>query len=220
MKIFAFLLTMLFASYAVAQEDRETVVGSGVAKTETRSVDDFHQVQINGSAKLEIVIGETQQLELTTDDNLIELVTTEVVEGKLIIGFKPNTSVSTELGLKVQLQANELTHLSVNGATDATVENASGSEFTLGVNGSGSVTASGKVENVTIQVSGSAQMDLENLESQDVKIKMAGSGTVLTNVSSSLLVTIAGSGSVQYVGEPKVLKSIAGSGEVTKKEAK
>ncbi|HVY49735.1 MAG TPA: DUF2807 domain-containing protein, partial [Minicystis sp.] len=63
-------------------------VGSGHAKTETRSVAAFHAVDLSGSLEAEVKVGAPQKVEITGDDNLVPLVTTSVEGGKLSVQTK------------------------------------------------------------------------------------------------------------------------------------
>ncbi len=63
-----------------------TIKGSGNLKTETRVVEKFTAIVISGSANLEIEQTGEESLELTVDDNLLPLFTTEVRDGTLFIG--------------------------------------------------------------------------------------------------------------------------------------
>ena len=60
-------------------------------------------------------------------------------------------------------------------------------------------------------------MRLAELESDEVRVSIAGSGDAAVNAQKSLDVSIAGSGDVSYVGNPAVKSSVAGSGSVSKR---
>src|SRR4030095_7851383 len=64
------------------------VVGSGVAKTETRPVSGIHSIALGISANLEIRQGTSEGLTITGDDNVLPLVETNVTNGVLEIRWK------------------------------------------------------------------------------------------------------------------------------------
>src|SRR5436305_15136422 len=52
--------------------------GSGVSKTEQRDVKEFRRVELEGSARVRITIGQPQQVTVTGADNIVPLIATTV----------------------------------------------------------------------------------------------------------------------------------------------
>lgn len=212
----------------------KSVKGSGVTKTETRSVNDFSEISVSIPAKVEVVQGNSESVIVEGDDNIVPLVETVVESGRLKIRFaEKNMSVSTKL-LKVTVNAKTIEGLSVAGSGDihaAKVQSAklkvsiagSGDAYitsldtdTLKVSiaGSGSFSAGGKAKTVETSVSGSGDLKIGKLESNSVKVSIAGSGDATVWAKEALKVSVAGSGDVKYYGDAKVSQSVAGSGSV------
>ena len=61
------------------------IPGSGVIVAESRFVDDFDAISLNGSANLLISVGEPASVTVEIDDNLLDVITTEVDNGCLEI---------------------------------------------------------------------------------------------------------------------------------------
>ena len=59
--------------------------GNGVAKTDTREVTDFDEIEVDGTVKLDLATGPLDKLTVTGDENLLPLIATEVVGGRLVI---------------------------------------------------------------------------------------------------------------------------------------
>ena len=79
------------------------VRGSGVLKTEARTVGEFKRISSRGSADVAVKIGSPASVEVTADDNLVQYVTTEVKDGTLEIGMKSG-SYHFSKGLKVAIR--------------------------------------------------------------------------------------------------------------------
>ncbi|HVS18184.1 MAG TPA: head GIN domain-containing protein [Planctomycetota bacterium] len=192
-----------------------TVYGSGVAATESRSVPDFSAVEVRGSADVVARVGGGTSLELVGDDNLLQYVTTEVEDGKLVISMQPG-SYDFDVDLVVTLSTPRLESLAVMGSSDSEISGLSGGDLALSIAGSGEVRARGSVDSLRVSIRGSGDMLLEELEASAASVSIAGSGDVRLFARESLDVGISGSGDVRYLGKPKVSRSIAGSGNVSR----
>ncbi|MFN0009742.1 MAG: head GIN domain-containing protein [Planctomycetota bacterium] len=194
-------------------EDWGLTEGSGISKTESRTVTDFRRIVVEGSADLSVRVGDATSVNVTGDDNIISYVTTEVRDGSLVIGMKRG-SYSTRVDLTIAVTTPGLDALSIQGSSDAELSGITGESFSAQIFGSGDVRASGKVDRLDAAISGSGDLRLDGLESREVKVGISGSGDVEVWATEMLVASISGSGDVRYRGEPKVTKSVAGSGSV------
>ena len=92
------------------------VVGSGVVATEDREVAAFHALAVSGAADVIITPGDAPALTIEAEDNLLPLIRSDVEDGKLVLGFKPNTSVRTTRPVVFRLTARELDAVSFSGS--------------------------------------------------------------------------------------------------------
>ena len=104
----------------------------------------------------------------------------------------------------------------VNGSGSIDLE-LEASKVITRVTGSGKVHMGGTTEVHSINMSGSGSVAAFNLAAEDVTINISGSGDAEVEASNSLTVDISGSGKVYYVGNPTVSSNISGSGKVVKK---
>lgn len=190
------------------------VKGSGVAAISTREVPAFEAIRVDGSVNVEAVAGEKQSLTLECDDNLLELIRTEVVNGVLVV--KQAQPYSTTLGVVVKVAAPALKSACVSGSGDVCAKNISGKAFEVSIRGSGDVEAEGRVDALRVSITGSGDAGLQDLVCKNAEVKIAGSGDANVHAEESLKVSIAGSGDVAYHGFPTVEKRIHGSGSVCK----
>ena len=211
------------------------VVGSGNVKTETREVSNFTSVELNGSAELEITQGNTESLEVEADDNLLPLLTSEVRNGRLILGAKPNTSFRTFRRMVFRLTARNLNEIVASGSGSVTVRSFEAEDLSLRLtgsgsidiaslsaravnvvaSGSGSVSLNGSADSQDVSVTGSGSYGADRFATQNATVTVSGSGSASVNVSGQLDATVTGSGSISYSGNPTVRKTVSGSGSVS-----
>ncbi len=191
------------------------VVGSGVVKTDIRTIGDFERVEFKGGGKLEFVTADQNKCEVEIDDNLLELISTEVVDGTLTIS---NTdSYTTSKGLVVRLTSKSLNELTISGGCEFNGKDLDAEQFKIKVNGSGNLKLHGKATKLTINIAGAGDVKSGELAADDVSVNIQGSGSFDGQANKTLSVDIAGSGSVVYSGDATVTKKILGSGSVRKK---
>ncbi len=195
------------------------VEGSGVALTETRDVASFKRIRLEGSTDVQVVVGAaTQSLTITLDDNLMELLQTEVVNGTLVISEKEKfRSKLVELmgaGL-IEIEVPALDGLEIVGMGDATVIGIAGALFELDVQGMSDVMLAGKTEDLFITVDGMGDVDASELVSSRAKVSLSGSGDIDVHATESLDATVEGMGDVTYSGDPGDVKTdVDGMGSV------
>jgi hypothetical protein len=194
------------------------VEGSGVESTQLRKVEPFERVRIEGSADAIVVVGETQQVAVIGDDNLLEHVSTRVTRangGTLEIGMDSG-SYRFKKGLRVEITVPRLTGASIAGSGDLDLLGIDSESFDVSIAGSGDVKGAGRTQRLAVEIAGSGDAALFSLAARSADVDIAGSGAVDVNVSDELDAQIMGSGSVRYRGEPRVSRKIAGSGEVVR----
>jgi hypothetical protein len=190
--------------------------GSGSPKTETRQVSAFTQVGLHGALHADITAGAAQAVEIGGDDNIVPLVTTEVKAQRLDVGT--NKRIAPKLELLARIATPALTALSASGSTTIKLHGVASDTFDLDTSGSAQIAASGKTRKLTVTIAGSATIDARELAAEDVSIQVSGSGDVDVTATGVLEVQISGSGRVRYYGTPRELKkSISGSGTVEAK---
>ncbi len=211
------------------------VSGKGPVEKETRSVDDFHAVDIEIPADVEVRVSDQYSVEVQAQENLLPLLKAEVDNGKLRVYF--NENVSNTKDLKVWVSAPSFDKLTLSGSGNMKVVSAlSGEHLDLSIGGSGDIDApqvdfgrmkcsiagsgninvGGKAGDVGFEIAGSGDISAKDLIADTGKASIAGSGSVTCHVDRSLKAEIAGSGDVFYTGSPSVDSDVAGSGKVKK----
>lgn len=214
----------------------ERVRGSGNTVTEERQVSGFDRVELNGAGELIIEQGETESLTVETDDNLMEYIRTDVVNGRLILEIKPNINIMLWDRLVYHLTVKDLRDVAISGSGKVTIGSLATDELEISTSGSGkfeiddlqaaSLSAStsgsgefivaGQVDETNVDINGSGKFNCPDLESASTNISISGSGEVTTWTTDTLDISISGSGSVRYYGNPQTSQSVSGSGKVSK----
>jgi hypothetical protein len=190
--------------------------GSGVAKTEQRDLKEFRRVELEGSARVRITIGQPQQVTVTGDDNIVPLIGT-IVDGDTLRIAPKEGSYSAKTQLEVTITVASLTGFDLRGSGDVRIDGLNEPEFAVDIRGSGDLTAHGKADTVRATIRGSGNVDLTGVTAKTADASINGSGDVRVNASESVKASVRGSGDIQYKGDPpQVDKQITGSGNIRK----
>ncbi|MCC6616105.1 MAG: DUF2807 domain-containing protein [Anaerolineae bacterium] len=197
------------------QTTPNTVRGSGHVVTETRDVSGFSQVQINLGASLQLTHGDSEALTVEADDNLMDIIITEVRGGTLIVRTPDNTSVAPSQTIRLALTYTQLQGITVLGACDVTGEDLDLDTLSIRFAGAGSTRLSGRADHQEISISGNATLNNFDLASRSVNVEILGAGTVEVNAAETLDVRVSGLGNVRYTGDPTVTRDVTGSATIT-----
>ncbi|MBV9454454.1 MAG: DUF2807 domain-containing protein [Rubrobacter sp.] len=188
---------------------------SGVI-SESRNVSGFKEVELNGAGTLSIQQTGDESLSIEAEEDVIPKINTEVVNNRLIIGPKPNTTINTTKPINYNLTVNNLDTLKVEGAGNVEAQDISTDQLAITISGAGDVKMAGRANSQNVEILGSGDYQAGELQSKNTKIHVAGSGSALVKVSEELDAEVSGSGSVEYIGSPTVNKDVSGAGEVKK----
>jgi hypothetical protein len=208
--------------------------GSGIVRTESRTVAAFTAIVIEGSGNVTLSQGRTQSLAVETDDNLLPLVKTEVRAGVLYLGFAQGVKPVHVSQLEFLISVPELTAVKISGSgnlhatglirADALPLEISGSggiysELAVGrlgvmISGSGGITAEGKAEQLSVTISGSGSVQARDLASVAAQVNVNGSGEAVISARRTISINVSGSGRVAYGGGAKATITTSGSGVV------
>lgn len=194
----------------------EYIDGSGDLVTQTRDLKEFSRIKLKGSMDLFITVGKDQEVKLTYDDNLIDLIETEVRGKTLTIWCEE--SYSSSRGSRIDISVPSLETVDLSGSGDIEIHDLKGDIFEYSVAGSGDLTVGGKVDELEIKVSGSGDVDARELEAAEVYVRVSGSGDVRVFATESFDGRVSGSGDITFYGDPEhVSRHVSGSGDIRKK---
>lgn len=215
--------------------DGPSIVGSGNVVVEERSLTAFDQIETNGSFNVIISQGPDQIVEVEGDDNILSIISTRVRGGELEIrntkNYRSNNQVTLYITIPVISSIQLLGSGSVFGETIITGDlldvelNGSGNvdleldyiKLEVECKGAGNFQMYGSTSQQEVEIAGSGNYDARQLNSENCKIKIAGSGNGEVTVDNILEAEINGSGNITYFGNPAFVESnIHGSGVLIK----
>lgn len=193
----------------------EAKSGSGVAASETREVDSFSSVDLQGFGDVMITIGPEQSVTVETDENLLERVDTTVRGDALEI--ETDGRLDTDLGIDVVIVVPKLEAVTLSGAGDFVIDGLSAPSVDVVMNGAGNVEAVGTVERLDVSINGAGNAALSDLVASEVDVSINGAGNAAVQATSSLSASINGAGRVTYSGDPEEVEtSTQGVGTISK----
>ena len=161
--------------------------GSGNLITEERDVGSFESVNVSGGIDLHLTVDPSATTEVTVsfDDNLIDQVRTEVVNGVLIIAEETGSFFWFGGDALVSVSVADLESLTASGGSD--------------------VTGSGELTNLELKASGGCDVDLDGLPIESIVIDASGGSDVVVRPLVSVVGKVSGGADVTVRGSPNTI---------------
>jgi hypothetical protein len=172
-----------------------TIKGTGDIIEKTVDLPAFSRFRLSGFATVRIHTGAEQSVMLKAQQEILDVMTTEVRDGELLVGFSKNVSVDTDRDILVEIVIPLVRQIALDGTGLFELSGETQSELTIIVNGTGSVSA--------------YEMPVDRC-----RILILGTANCYVNVVTSLEVTVSGIGYIFYRGDPVISSSISGIGNV------
>ena len=213
-QIFIALFAVVLFTSCEDDEDNDGVFrGSPVLVTESRDLPSFHSVVASTSLEIEITAGQTQSVEITSNENLIDRVNTTVNAGVLTIEMEPGSYEF--LSLEVQLVIPELILMENHGAGAIRINGFEETEeLTIRNSGAASFSVTGSGQSLEVDLSGSGDVNAFDFAANDVIINLSGAGNIEVSAAENLSGFLSGAGNISYKGTPTVDINISGAGRV------
>jgi hypothetical protein len=196
------------------------VDGNGQPAMETRAIEGFDAVDSKGDFEVRVEQGDSFQVAVNLDSNLLSLLQTRVVGSKLEITSDhhlnthlagPHVTVKMPDVAAAELSGSgRLTVLSIHEAHPVSVQlSGSGTVDFDGtapliradVSGSGDINLAGTADEIRLGLSGSGYIDAVSLAAQAGSVNIAGSGSVRATINGPADVVLSGSGDVDLYGD-------------------
>lgn len=211
----ALLLAAALASPDAARAHERPERGDGNKVTQRREVPAFLRIELRGPLDARVTEGQATSVAVTIDENLQQVVTTEVRGDTLV--------VDTERGMhfrgpgEVVVTLPELRGLAIEGSGDARVQGAEAArDVELEISGSGDITWSGQAGKLVVRIEGSGEVALQG-KAAELDAQVDGSGDVSGRAlrAKSARLTIKGSGDMSATVDGGELRAVVnGSGDI------
>jgi hypothetical protein len=190
--------------------------GRSAPTSETRTVADFHGVELRGAADISVEVGPAFSVTITAGAAALPRVKTEVSNGMLVIDHKRGWFWSDRGPLTVRITMPALDRFEVNGAGKVDLSGVKGETLALAIDGAANLTATGSIAKLEADINGAGDMTLSSLIATDAELTVNGAGKISAQVTGTLEAVVNGVGNIRYSGNPAhVTTSINGIGSIT-----
>ena len=207
--------------------------GKGATVTRNISLPIITGIDLEIKAQVFISYGETQEVTLKGQKNVLDELQFRVKNGIARIDF--DDCIDDYSTLKIFITTPKMRHLEidgsgkiksentlvvqdiyleVDGSGDIDVDLGAADNVDVDISGSGKITLQGTADDLDVDITGSGDLRAFDLLAKIADISITGSGDAEVNVEDDLEVSISGSGDVMYKGNPTVTVNISGSGEL------
>lgn len=208
-------ITITLVCLAIAAFTRCTflgIKGDGVIKTEDRGVSEFSRIVVAGAYEIKWTPGKPA-LTISTDQNLLPHIRTEVSGGALQIDSRENLRPTR--GTTITISSESLAGVELSGANSLTASQLSGPDLNLGATGASTIYVEGSAANLAVNLTGANTLRAKSLRTQTAALSLTGASNADVTVADTLKASITGACSVTYSGDPKsVEKKVTGAGSI------
>lgn len=197
-----------------------STTGNGHVIEEERTVEPFHQISASRGINLYITQGETTSLRIVADDNLIDIIETEVIGGELIVRSTEN--VRKTKSYNVFVSTPEIDFLSgsagcnIYSETELVADNfnisaSSGTNLRITLQAENLEASASSGSNITLdgiardfiaRASSGSNLRAEDLKTKNAELKVSSGSNIWTSVSHTLNAHASSGGNIFYSGSP------------------
>lgn len=211
------------------------VQGNGKIVNKEIIIPNISEIVLKGSGDVFITKGDKPSLFIETDENIFDLLDTQISENRLILDSKETISPSKLIYWITVSKINEIIidgsgdvmvnegfnsnnfKSTIKGSGDIFVKNLNTESLKVLISGSGNIKMSGSCNIASLEVDGSGDIIFNEMESKRVTASINGSGDMKINVTEYFKAVINGSGDIGYIGNPSTFETkVNGSGEIYK----
>ena len=226
LKITAVLLLFLSTSCLV-----NGIKGNGNVITQSRIISsDFTEIKVSQGIEVSLTMGKETSLSLEADENLHDLIITEVEDGVLNIYSEDNIWKSTSR--KIYLTAKEIDKIKASSGAEVISENTiRADDFEVNLSSGSSVRLMLNVSDLSCDTSSGSSARLKgvagnfiansssgsNIKAKELAVKtcnadVSSGASIKVNVSDDLDAEASSGGNIKYIGNPKTVNKNSSSG--------
>ncbi len=231
----SFALAMLFVLQSGCTFASKGIKGDGNVIKQERSVSAFDGIDVGGAFNVFLTQGESEKLVIEADENLMDIIETDVRGTTLKIKTSEDINGSTKLNIYITFK--DLKDIDVSGACDLTGENKfklgdldlecsgasememkfSAGNVELDCSGASNAELFGSAQSVNADLSGASKLDAMEFEVAIYNIDVSGASHGKIFVTEELSVEVSGAAHLKYKGEPRIKEhDVSGAGSLKK----
>ena len=225
-KITAILLLVLTSSCMF-----DGVKGNRIVKTTKRNISsDFEAISVSNGIDVYLTMGSSTTLSLEADENLHDIIQTEVEDGVLRIYADQN--IWSAKRKRIYLSAQDINEIRTTSGAELITENTLKSdELSISVTSGAQVRMTVDVDNLSCSTTSGADARLEgranhfvarstsgsdikasSLEAKTCEARVTSGADISVNVSEELDASATSGGDIRYSGNPKKIRKNSNSG--------
>jgi len=213
-----------------------SIAGNGNVVTEVREIPDFKAIAVSNGLEVIITFGEPLSLQVEADENLQDIIRTEVSGGVLKVYSEKNIRKAAEKNVIITVPSldeidvssagnvkcenilnTDNLHISVSSAGKLRIETVA-DEINAEASSGGNVELRGTADELEVDVSSAGSIDADRLEVKNCDVSASSAGSASVWVSEELRAEASSAGNIQYKGNPSNRKvDTSSAGSVTQK---
>jgi hypothetical protein len=199
----------------------DTGFSDGPTVKQVRALDPFDTIEVRNHLDLDVTVGPVQSVTVEAEQDGLRRIDTQVVGHALILDSdEEGHGVHIHVGhdssychVTITVPALHAVHVSGNGKFK--LHQLQGDRFGFDIDGAGEMVADGKVDALSLQVSGAARIDTSALQAGSAEVVIDGVGSATVRAQDKLTATVDGIGRIVYLGNPHtVYKHVEGLGTI------
>lgn len=235
------LRSLVVVGVALLAAACDGIPGSGTSKTEVRDVEAFHRVEVSGALEVTLTDRDPGTVSVTTDDNLLEYISTSVIEGVLKVEPKDGARLLCLAPLKIEVswktlneagasQASKISSaqgivcdrvaLAASGASLIELDSVTGNEVVIWASGASRVSLRDvSAAKGSFQISGASQVEVKSGRLTNIDADVSGASQLaLGELSSEIAaLTVSGASDVKLTASQAVTGTVSGASSVAVK---
>ena len=216
--LFSLLVSALFFSSCIFSP---SISGNGKIEEEERNVDQFDEVKASRGVNVYLTQGEEYKVLIRADENLIDIIETEVLGDELIIRSKKGIRNAKEYkvfvsapdyeSIKSSSGANVYSETEIS-TNDLKVSASAGANITLEINvdeleasasAGANIYLEGLAEECEARANAGSNIKAEDLRTKNADLKVSSGANIWIEIDNNLKAGASSGGNIFYSGEPK-----------------
>ena len=218
----------------IAVVSLSTALSGNSQETQTRNAENFDGIKVSTGIDLYLSMGNSEEVKIVADEDIIDDIKTEVKDGTLHIYTKKNNwfNWGNNKPRKAYVTVTELTRLYASSGSDVVSENtlegdrlevktSSGSDVkidviikNLSVDASSGSDAklSGKSKTFEAEASSGSDIKAQNLEAKIGKLRASSGSDISVTITDELYAKASSGADIRYYGNPQIRDTDESSG--------
>jgi hypothetical protein len=218
MKKIAFLsiVTLLSLSSCILDGWDQSLSGKGKVVEEIRDLDGFTGVKVNSGIDVYLSQGSTFEVKVVADENLHEVILTEL-EGKMLIVKTERVNIRSAKSKKVYVTLPELTELKISSAGDIVGQTQfSCEDLRISVSSAGDLSIEVKAKQIDLDISSSGDVDIAGIVDElNVNLSSAGDLNAFDLIAGKVDVDVSSAGDARVYATEEISMNVSSAGNVS-----